>query len=154
MTNETDRDLFAALRTMWDARDPMPDDLIDNSIVAIESDSLAAEFELLTMTYADRELLGTRGPADTQASPTVIEFNSDDFSVVVRVSALEGGERRLDGWTAPPAVGTVRIPGPDGESTVPIDENGRFEIESCPPGPIRLWFDRQDGLHSTPSFDI
>lgn len=153
MTENSDRELFAALRSMWEARDPMPDDLIDSSIVAIETDSLAAEFELLTMAYADRELLGTRGGAEP-AAPTVIEFASDDFNVVLRISALDDGDRRLDGWTAPAGSGTVRIPGPDGERSVPIDDNGRFEIDGCPSGPIRLWFDRQDGLRSTPPFDI
>lgn len=153
MTANPDRELFAALRAMWDAHDPMPDDLIESSIVAVETDSLAAEFELLTMAYADRELLGTRSTTEPTA-PTVIEFLSDDFNVVLRISALPGGDRRLDGWTAPAAAGTVRIPGPDGERSVPIDDNGRFEIDGCAPGPIKLWFERRDGLRSTPPFEI
>lgn len=153
MSDWTDQELYARLRTMWSSRDPAPPDLIDSSIVAIEAEGLAEEFELLTMSYADRELLGTRG--DQTAAPTVIEFSGDDFSVVVRVSPVAPGVRRLDGWTDPPTSGTVRIPSPDGDLTVPIDEHGRFEVAEHPAGAIRLWFDRPGGHRSsTPHFDL
>lgn len=153
MSNWTDQELYARLRTMWSTTDPVPADLAESSIVAIESEGMAEEFELLAMSFADRELLGTRG--EQTATPTVIEFSGDDFSVVVRISSVGPGVRRLDGWTDPPASGTVRIPSSGGEVTVPIDEHGRFEVAEHPAGAIRLWFDRPGGHRSsTPPFDV
>lgn len=153
MSTWTDHELYTRLRTMWTQADPMPDDLIDSSIVAIESDRIAEEFELLAMSFADRELLGTRSEQTT--TPTVIEFSGDDFSVVIRISEVGPGVRRLDGWTDPPTSGTVRIPSAGGEVTVPIDEHGRFEVAEHPAGAIRLWFDRPGGHRSsTPPFDV
>lgn len=153
MNTWTDEELYAHLRDMWTSHDPVPPDLVESSIVAIESEGMAEEFELLAMSFADRELLGTRsGQTET---PTVIEFSGEDFSVVIRISSVGPGVRRLDGWTDPPTSGTVRIPSADGEVTVPIDEHGRFEVSEHPAGAIRLWFDRPGGHRSsTPNFDV
>ncbi len=149
-----DRLLLADLAALWQRLDPAPADLADRCIAAIESASLAEEYELLTLTARDAATLGMRSHAGRDDGPTMIEFTGEGFSCVVRVGIQPDGRRRIDGWLAPAGAGPVRLrrDGVDREATA--DPNGRFTFLDVPAGVIGLRFSSAGHPRATPDFTV
>src|SRR6478735_1914361 len=85
------------LARMWDVRDPMPDDLVEKVLVAIETEDLDREYELLHLMERTRELSGTRGDGEA----LTIAFSGGSFSLLLRVSEIGTAHCRVDGWVTP-----------------------------------------------------
>ena len=81
------------LARMWDVRDPMPDDLVEKVLVAIETEDLDTEYELLHLMERTRELAGARGEGEA----LTIAFSGGSFSLLLRVRSWA---RRTAGSTA------------------------------------------------------
>jgi len=63
---------------MWDAYDPMPADLVEQVLVAVATEDLDAEYELLHLVSRTSELAGARGTGDA----LTISFSGEAFSLL------------------------------------------------------------------------
>jgi hypothetical protein len=137
MTERNDRDpIFGRLATMWEERDPMPPGLIDKVLVAIATENLDAEYELLHLVERSRQLEGARGVV---SDAITITFAGGAFSLLLRVTALSDAFCRVDGWVTPQAPMTVKVSQPTGTIHALVDALGRFEIPRLPTGLTRFF---------------
>lgn len=135
--------LMDDLQSMWQRRDPMPDDLPDRIIAALAADDL--DFELITLSVA--EAVGVRG-----GEAQVFECATDDLTLMVRIAEEPDGTRRLDGWSE--GVREVELLTGDGPRVTTVSDTGRFEFEDVPPGPVRLRLRGPDKGFETPEFEV
>lgn len=152
-----DRDaLFDNIAAMWQARDPMPPGLVDKVLVAIETENLDAEYELLHLVERSRDLAGARGVGDA----VTIAFSGGAFSLLLRVSALGDAACRVDGWVSPPQPMRVKITQQSRTFQALVDTLGRFEISRLPTGLTRFWLLSDDAgedaerSFATPTFEL
>jgi hypothetical protein len=151
MNDIDDRELFTELRGMWDGRDPVPAGLVDDVLVALAALDLADEYELLTLVSDSAHRLGAR--AETGAR--VLEFAHSSITVMLRVSELDDGTVRVDGWTAPARPGLVRLDRGASDESAPVSGDGRFEFSRLPHGLARLTLVPDDGAgFTTDSFTL
>lgn len=142
----SDDDLFARLRRMWRRRDPMPADLVDNVLVAVATHDLGTEYAMLTLLESSDLTAGLRGDSDVR----LLEFSHGARSIMLRVSELGGGRRRIDGWIAPASPLLVRLEQDEDDfttvdfSTVSSAE-GRFDFADIPAGRTRMWLQPEGG---------
>ena len=135
---ENNRELFARLRRMWTARDPMPQGLVDDILVRLATEDLSSDLALLTLVAESDGLLGVRGASGNHT----FEFSDGDTTLLLRVSDAGAGTRRIDGWLAPASRTTVHLDGAAGEKTSDADSDGRFAFTDISAGRSRIWFDR------------
>jgi hypothetical protein len=129
-----DAELFERLRAVWRRHDPVPADLVDNVLVALATRDLGLEYATLTMLESE-SLAGVRGETDV----AVLEFNHGDSSVMLRVSPLGDGRRRVDGWIAPASPLLVRLQQDHDDFTTVASNDGRFEFADVPARRTRMW---------------
>jgi hypothetical protein len=153
----TDRDpVLVDLAAMWRAVDPVPPALVDKVLVAVETENLDAEYELLHLVERSRDLAGARSAGDA----VTISFSTGAFSLLLRVSEVSGGQRRVDGWVSPPQPMQVTATQPERSVSAVVDALGRFEIARLPSGLTRFWLVSEDGSDSaeqsfaTPTFEL
>jgi hypothetical protein len=135
-----DEELLDALAGMWERHDPPPADLADRMVLAVQVERLHAD--LLELESSWVEPVGARGvsPAHT------LTFSNDEVSLLVTVAVGADGRRRLDGWVAPAAGGTVEARRADtSPRRAEVDENGRFVIDGLPGGLVQLLYRPADG---------
>lgn len=147
-----DAALFAQLRHVWDAVDPVPADLVDRMVAAVAVEDLSREYALLTLVEGV-ELAEVRGETDT----LTLQFSDGSTSVLLHVSATEGNLRRVDGWVDATAL-AVRLSQGEREWSADPGESGRFAFEGVAPGVsrIRLVIKDGDGVREfmTPQFEV
>ncbi len=153
----TERDaLFDDIAAMWRTRDPMPPALVDKVLVAIETEDLDEEYELLQLVERSRELAGTRGSGDA----FTIAFSAGGLSLLLRVSELDRTFRRVDGWVSPGQLMHVTVTQQSRSFEASVDVRGRFEIPRLPSGLTRFWLQSHDGKDdsersfATPTFEL
>lgn len=156
--SDADGDLLRELSTMWQVHDPVPADLVERVLVAIATEDLDAEYEMLHLVSRSDELAGARGGSDA----LTISFSGESFSLMLRVSSVDTGFRRVDGWVTP--VRPMRVNVRQGNRTLEadVDDHGRFEIPRLPGGLSRFWLigqepvaDSEDqSLFATPTFEL
>jgi hypothetical protein len=127
-----DAALFARMRSVWEAVDPVPADLVDRMVAAVAVEDLSREYALLTLVEAS-ELAAVRGESDT----ATLQFSDGSTSVLVHVAATEGGGRRVDGWVDATALAIRLIQG-DKDWSADAGEHGRFAFDDVTPGMARL----------------
>jgi hypothetical protein len=118
-----DERVLAELDAMHDIVDPVPPDLDERARFALRAGNL--DFEISRLYDLSAAGAGAR---DEDATRTVT-FESPTLTIMVTVTDLGGGRRRLEGWVAPPdevavelRVGTTTRE----ESFRAGAENGRF----------------------------
>jgi hypothetical protein len=131
----SDENLFSRLRTLWRRRDPMPAELVDNVLVALATHDLGVEYAVLTTLESSGAPVGVRGVSDLQ----VLEFSHGSRSIMLRVSDLGGGRRRIDGWIAPAEPLLVRLEQEHDDFTTAASTEGRFDVADMPAGRTRMW---------------
>lgn len=153
----TERDTtFDDLAAMWERRDPMPPGLIDKVLVALATENLDAEYELLHLVERSRELAGVRSGGEAMT----IAFSGGAFSLLLRVSELTDASCRVDGWVTPPQSMTVKVTQQSRNLQAVVDALGRFEIPRLPTGLTRFFLlsddakEPGDGLFATPTFEL
>lgn len=135
MVNEdfaADAALFARLRAVWERVDPVPADLVDRMVAAVAVEDLSREYALLTLVEGSA-LAAVRGETDT----ATLQFSDGQTTVLLHVTATEGGGRRIDGWSDAEAL-AVRVVQGEREWSADPSEHGRFAFEDVPPGVSRL----------------
>ncbi len=126
-----ERALLAALRDMWEIGDPMPPDLPDRVLFALELENLP--YELLRIRPM-AEPVGARGDERTDT----VTFASDSLTVMLALSGLALPSRALDGWIAPGAALRVELRPESGVLSARADRHGRFAFTKVPPGLAQL----------------
>ncbi|GGC08909.1 hypothetical protein [Cellulomonas carbonis] len=142
MTDDADEALLAPLRAMWRRRDPVPDGLVTSVLVALASEGLDEEYELLTLTGDAARLEGVRAPAGDDGgagAPRTLTFTAGPVTVMLRVSPLDHGRRRVDGWVSPAGVHAVRLRCGADDVRTTSSAAGRFEVADVPSGVATLW---------------
>lgn len=129
-----DAGLFAALRRMWRAKDPMPDGLIDEVLVTLATRELADDYALLVLVDDSSEMVGTRGPGGVR----VLEFGHGATTAMLRVSELDDGRVRIDGWLVPAGTSIVHLEQDAADESSPVSAEGRFEFAAVARGATRL----------------
>jgi hypothetical protein len=155
MDNEdfaADAALFARMRRMWEDVDPVPADLVDRMVAAVAVEDLSREYALLTLV---EEAMGAVR-SDTETS--TLQFSDGTTSVLLHLSAAEGGGRRVDGWVDAAAL-AIRLVQDDREWTAEPGEHGRFAFEEVTPGVSRLRLVVKDATgdlrdFQTPQFEV
>ncbi|MGH3471247.1 MAG: hypothetical protein ACRDPG_04260 [Nocardioidaceae bacterium] len=149
------------LADMWDRHDPMPDGLVEKVLVAIETEDLDAEYELLHMIDRSHELAGARGVGDAMT----IAFSGGAVSLLLRVSQIGKKACRVDGWVSPAQPMKVSVTQKTRTWDALVDGMGRFELPKLPTGLTRFWLFADDAegtaspsdaerLFATPTFDL
>lgn len=149
--------LWGELRALWRSIDPPPTDLTARVLAAIAVENLDEEYELLQLldNAADRAGVRSIGEAtDTTLRTSTIQFTHDRVNLLLRVSALDAGHCRVDGWIAPAVAHTVTVRDETDSWQTTSDESGRFEFTSLPTGPVRLWLTGTDASFTTTMFEL
>ncbi len=134
---------------MFSHHDPVPPTLADEVLLAISMEDLDVEYQLLSLVEKTRELSGARQVSDA----LTVAFAAHGRSLMMRISPLADGRRRVDGWIGPASQVTVKLSRPAGALECVTDETGRFELASIAAGPARVMiaeWPSQDGEENTP----
>lgn len=135
-THADDAELWQRLATMWEARDPMPEGLAEQVLVSLAIEDLDEEYELLHLVQRSDQLAGVRSVATDSLT---VSFSGSSFSLLLRISPVDGNRRRVDGWVTPARVNRVTARASNVSVDASVDDNGRFEIPSLPSGLTRFW---------------
>lgn len=122
--------LLAAVRALWEARDPVPEGLAGRIEFALTLDAL--ETEVATLTQVDLATAGSRA-GETENVRTVT-FSTETLDAMVTLTDAPDGTVRVDGWIAPGAAMRVELVVAGSTLVVDADEDGRFVLESVPKG--------------------
>ncbi len=139
--NAEERDpLLVAIKQMYSELDPPPAGLTERVLAALAVDDLDLEYELLTMVHRSQQLAGVRSGDDQKL---VMEFTAAGITVMLRISRVDAGHRRIDGWVtrttdAGDAELTASLWQEQGTHTSPVGAHGRFEFAAVPRGLTRL----------------
>jgi len=130
--DETDLQILADIRDLFQAADPMPPDLPERIRFSLALRDL--EVEVARLAAEDREMLAVRGPEQTRT----ITFDSDSLTIMIRIDQNRDGTARVDGWLAPPQRREIELKTAGGALDTASDERGRFAFASVPPGTAQL----------------
>ncbi len=159
MSELSDDDLLARVRTFWEDRDPVPAGMVARlqTVAALAASDTDLDIELMLLVERTEELAGARGASTTAYT---LRFAHDGVDLLLRVSA-GGSSSRIDGWVVPPAPIAVVVQrdtdlGWSDETTLDVGDTGRFELTGLAPGMLRLRLEPSDGSTSfmTPAFEI
>lgn len=155
---DDDSALLGELAAMWEQRDPMPAGLVERVLVALATEDLDTEYELLHLVSRTDELTGARGGGDA----LTISFSGESFALLLRVSGISGSSRRVDGWVTPAREMRVTVKQQQKTWAADVDASGRFELPHLPGGLSRFWLvgapssESGEGqeLFATPTFEL
>jgi hypothetical protein len=153
-----DGSLWRDLASMWDSLDPMPSGLVERVLVALATDDLDAEYELLHLVERTDQLVGARGTSDA----LTISFTGGAFALLLRVSGIGSQTRRVDGWVTPAREMRVTVKQQNRTWEAEVDARGRFEIPRLSAGLSRFWLldhrapesSVEQELFATPAFEL
>lgn len=157
---DDDAQLWVELADMWRAVDPPPETLVERVLVALATEGLDAEYELLSLVDSTARLVGARGAAEA----LTISFSGASFLLLLRVSGIGTAFRRVDGWVTPAREMRVTVKQDDRTWSADVDGSGRFELPRLPGGLSRFWLsarasaaaavDAEQQLFATPTFEL
>jgi hypothetical protein len=131
--DDTDLEILAEIRDMFQAADPMPPDLPERIRFSLALRDL--EFEVARLAAEeDQQLLAVRGPEQSRT----ITFDSDSLTIMIRIDRNRNGTARIDGWLAPPQRREIEVKTAAGSLGAASDEQGRFALASVPRGTAQL----------------
>jgi hypothetical protein len=138
-----DEALFAMVRSLFEAADPVPAGLAERIRFSVALAGLEGEVARLAAADAGASefydhkdgLALARGAAEESRT---ITFDSSNLTIMIRIDSNEDGTARLDGWLAPPRRCQVEIALIGGSLEVGADANGRFAFPSVPRGTVRI----------------
>ncbi|MEO3867924.1 hypothetical protein ABGB18_03745 [Nonomuraea sp. B12E4] len=127
-----DQVLIDGIAEVYGLVDPVPTTLVERLQFALALES--PDFEILR-PYEDAVLpAGVRGGEESRT----ITFDSEILTIMISVSARDGGAVRVDGWLAPPGDHLVELRTSGGTTTVRADDQGRFVLDAVPRGLSQL----------------
>jgi hypothetical protein len=159
MTELSDDDLLADIRSHWESRDPVPEGMVARlqAAAALAASDTDLDIELMLLVERTEELAGARGGSTTAYT---LRFAHDGVDLLLRISG-DGASSRIDGWVVPPSPITVTVQRDtdtnwSDDTHLEVGDTGRFELPDLTPGMLRLRLDPADGSSSfmTPAFEI
>ncbi|WP_336204246.1 hypothetical protein [Nonomuraea sp. LPB2021202275-12-8] len=142
--------LLDEINRLYSQVDPVPADLVANIRFALAVDSDA--FDVFRVFEEEEQLAGVRGGERSRT----ITFDSDNLTIMIDVTPLDGGAIRIDGWLAPPAGHRVELRTAAASSTARADDQGRFAFDGVSQGLAQFVVRGADdaALAVTPSIDL
>jgi hypothetical protein len=155
MSELTDDDLLAGVRTYWESHDAVPTGMVARlqTAAALAASDTDLDMELMLLVERTEELVGARGASTTAYT---LRFAHEGVDLLLRISS-DGAAPRIDGWVVPPAPITVAVlRDEDTLATLDVGDTGRFELPDLTPGMLRLRLEPADGStpFMTPAFEI
>lgn len=156
--DDADAAILRQVRAVYDATDPVPDDLVERNLFALALDEMYDEVARMTRVPLDALAVRSEHAAGTRTE--TLTFSADRLTAMVTVSRVGTDRLRLDGWLAPPAAYRVRIRlHGDEDREVLADPQGRFSFEGLPEGFGQLSFhpmddDADENAVVTPVFQL
>src|SRR5690606_6799232 len=133
--DDCDRRILAVIDELHHRDDPMPDDLNERVLFALE---LEAELDARIADISrPTEFTLVRGGAELvvgPGEPASITFDCEAVTVMVTPRPSATREIRLDGWIGPEGAYEVEVRSPDGSRRILSEDNGRFVLEGLPHG--------------------
>jgi hypothetical protein len=121
-----DERILNRIGRLYDALDPVPEDLVDRLQFAITLDALHVEIAKLQLASSGE--LAMRGAEQVNAVKT-LTFSSESVTTMVTISS-DGPDRvRIDGWAAPGGNASVEVT---------ADSDGRFVFDDVAHGLTRF----------------
>jgi hypothetical protein len=156
--DDVDAATLEQVRLLYDAADPVPDDLVERIHFSLALDEMFDE--VARMSRVPLDAMAIRGEQSTGTRTETLTFSADRLTAMVTVSRVAPGRLRLDGWLAPPETFRVRIRIQGGaEQEVLADEQGRFSFDRLEEGFGQLSFhpvgdDEPENAVVTPLFQL
>ena len=132
LADRPDAELFHRMRELWQEEDPVPADLAERISFVLSLEDI--EVELLRLE--SQQLVGARG----EERARTVTFTSESLTVMVTLGPTTTVGVRLDGWIAGGGGLRVELRSGGGVLTTDADAEGRFVLESVPPGLVQLAF--------------
>jgi hypothetical protein len=124
---------------MYDAVDPVPDDLVSRVQFALALDEVFDEVARMTRVPLDAMAVRSEHAAGTRTE--TVTFSAERLTAMVTSTRVGADSIRLDGWLAPPEAMTVRLRMQHGPvRDVVADAAGRFSFDDLPAGFAQLSF--------------
>ena len=145
-----DSAILGRLRSLLEAADPMPADLVEQLQFGLMFNAIETELASLTRL----EPAGVRS-ADAAIGQSVT-FTHRDFSAVVRTVATAGDTLTIEGWTTAPGGTPVELTLDGGApAATEVDETGHFQFDGVRRGLARFTF-RRPGSSAivTPAMEV
>jgi hypothetical protein len=145
--DELDRKILDGLKEIHEELDPMPQELDDVVLFALATRDLDGELARIV----EDELVVASARATGRVR--TIRFEMEDVELMVTVVEGATGRRRVDGWLAPAAPGTVEARTPrarPSSARTSVDEGGRFALTDLGSGPTQFVVRRAGGVIVTP----
>jgi predicted hotdog family 3-hydroxylacyl-ACP dehydratase len=133
--DDLDLALLDRVREIYQAADPMPEDLPERICFLLTLRDLEVEVARLT---AGQDLLvpAARGAEQSRT----ITFDSDSLTIMIRIDANGDGTVRIDGWLAPARRAGIELKASAAAEALSAgsDEQGRFAFARVPRGTAQL----------------
>jgi hypothetical protein len=137
--DEADEELLAQLSRVFELVDPVPDGLMARLGFTLTLEHM--EIELARLVSDSVEPVGARG----EERARTMTFTAENLSIMVTITPVNAGRRRLDGWLAPGGGMHVELRLQRGGNTTHADDDGRFEFDRVPAGLAQLVFHPTEG---------
>jgi hypothetical protein len=131
--DESDFELLAEVRDMFQAADPMPAELPERIRFFLAFRDLEIEVARLAAEQ-DQLAVAARGSEESRT----ITFDSESLTIMIRIDANTDGTVRVDGWLAPSQRREVEMKCAAEPLCVTSDEQGRFAFPQVPRGTAQL----------------
>ncbi len=133
--DDLDLGLLDRVREMYQAADPMPEDLPERICFLLALRDLEVEVARLA---AGQDLLASAARGTEQSR--TITFDSDSLTIMIRIDANGDGTVRVDGWLAPaqPVGIELKTSASADALSASSDEQGRFAFARVPRGTAQL----------------
>jgi len=130
-----DEQALAMIRSMFEAADPVPADLVDRIRFSVALAGLECDPDSELARLSVEEAALARGAPEESRT---ITFDSSSLTIMIRIDSNTDGTVRVDGWLAPPQRCRVEITLADGPVMTDADAEGRFAFLSVPRGTARI----------------
>jgi len=131
--DETDLQILADIRDLFQDADPMPPDLPERIRFSLALRDLEVEVARLAAEEG-QQMLAVRGPEQSRT----ITFDSDSLTIMIRIDRNRDGTARVDGWLAPAQRREIEMKTTSDTLSAASDEQGRFSFASVPRGTAQL----------------
>ncbi|OXM53104.1 hypothetical protein [Amycolatopsis alba] len=147
--DEVDFAILRRVRELWEAKDPLPPDLIDRIRFAAEIES--ADIAVLRPADAP-EHAAARG--DEPVRQRTFTCTCDELTVMVNLTSAGHGTVRVDGWLTPPGRHRVEVRTSTGSLETEADAGGRFAVQPVLSGPAQLIVSVSPRTFVTPTIEL
>ncbi|QNN54425.1 carboxypeptidase regulatory-like domain-containing protein [Nocardioides mesophilus] len=134
-----DTALLQEVAAMYDAVDPVPDDLVARVRFALALDEVFEEVAEMTRLPAESGSVrsDTASTGSTVRTDT-LTFSADRLTAMVTVSRAGAARVRIDGWVSPLGARRIHLRMQGAHREVRTDAGGRFVVDDLREGFVQL----------------